>query len=117
MGFFDKITGKKENVDWSNAHLAKPIFYRKPEGEPFGTFALAEGAETILPKNPQNQYRYNEKPIAEWNISFVSITKKAVIGGSDYFSALKKLEKYTIDANEEAILVRGLSLKELERLL
>ena len=34
MGLFDKLKGKKETVDWSNAYTATPKFYGKPDGTP-----------------------------------------------------------------------------------
>lgn len=36
MGLFDKLKGKKETADWSNAYIATPNFYGKPDGTPFG---------------------------------------------------------------------------------
>ena len=42
MGLFDKLKGKKETVDWSNAYTATPKFYGKPDGTPFGAIALTE---------------------------------------------------------------------------
>mgnify|MGYP001624276704 FL=1 len=53
MGLFDKLKGKKESVDWSDAYNAVPKFYGKPDGSPFGAIALTEGTKTALPKNPQ----------------------------------------------------------------
>lgn len=46
----------------------------------------------------------------------VSTSKDAVIGDMDYFAALKKAEQYSLDANKNAILVKELSLAELESL-
>ena len=40
MGLFDKLKGKKESVDWSDAYNATPKFYGKPDGSPFGAIAL-----------------------------------------------------------------------------
>lgn len=117
MGFFDKLKGKKETIDWSKAHTAKPRFYGKPNGSPFGAIALTEGTETILPQNPQKEYKVDGMMVSEWKIVLVSTTKDAVIGAVDYFSALKKLEKYTLAVDKDNILVKGLSLKELETLI
>ena len=47
MGLFDKLKGKKETADWSNAYIATPNFYGKPDGTPFGAIALTEGTETV----------------------------------------------------------------------
>lgn len=47
---------------------------------------------------------------------FVSTTKDTIIGDADYFMALKNIEKYALDSKEDSILVKGLSLSELESL-
>lgn len=65
MGLFDRLKGKKETADWSNAYVATPKFYGKQDGTPFGAIALTEGTETILPKSPQNQYAVNGKAVSE----------------------------------------------------
>lgn len=116
MGLFDKLKGKKETADWSGAYIAAPKFYGKPDGTPFGAIALTEGTETVLPKLPQNEYRVDGKAVAEWRLVLVSTTKDTIIGDADYFTALKSIEKYVLDSNKDSILVKGLSLNELESL-
>ena len=37
-----------------------------------------------------------------------------MIGDSDYFCALAKLKNYVQDTNDDAVLIRALSLEELE---
>ena len=44
------------------------------------------------------------------------IIKDTIIGDADYFMALKNIEKYALDSKEDSILVKGLSLSELESL-
>lgn len=39
-----------------------------------------------------------------------------IIGDADYFIALKNIEKYLLDSKKESILVKGLTLSELESL-
>ena len=116
MGLFDKLKGKKESVDWSDAYNATPKFYGKPDGSPFGAIALTEGTKTVLPKNPQLEYIVDGKSVAEWKLVLVSISKDTIIGDVDYFVALKKVEQYSLDTNKNAILVKELSLVELESL-
>ena len=117
MGLFDKLKGKKESVDWSDAYNATPKFYGKPDGSPFGAIALTEGTKTVLPKNPQLEYKVDGKSVAEWKLVLVSTSKDAIIGDSDYFVALKKVEQYSLDTNKNAILIKELSLAELESLI
>ena len=116
MGLFDKLKGKKETLDWSNAYIAAPKFYKKPDGTPFGAIALTEGTETVLPKLPQNEYRVDNKVISEWKLVLVSTTKRTIIGDTDYFLALKNIERYTLASKKDSILVKELSLSELESL-
>ena len=116
MGLFDKIKGKRESVDWSDAYNATPKFYGKPDGSPFGAIALTEGTKTILPKEPQSEYKVDGKPISEWKLVLVSTSKNTIIGDSDYFVAMKRIEQYSLDTNKNTILVKELSLAELESL-
>ena len=116
MGIFDKFKGKKESVDWSDAYNATPKFYGKPDGSPFGAIALTEGTKTALPKNPQLEYKVDGKSVAEWKLVLVSTSKETIIGDADYFAALKKVEQYSLDTNKNTILVKELSLAELESL-
>lgn len=115
MGIFDKLKGKK-TVDWSNAYIATPKFYGKPDGTPFGTIVLTEGTETILPKTPQNEYRVDGKIVSEWKLVLVSTTKDTIVGDAYYFTALQNVEKYALDSKKDSVLVKGLSLSELESL-
>ncbi len=116
MGLFDKLKGKKDIVDWSDACNATPKFYGKPDGSPFGAIALTEGTKTALPKNPQLEYKVDGKSVVEWRLVLVSTSKDTIIGDIDYFYALKKIEQYSLDTNKNAILVKELSLAELESL-
>lgn len=116
MGLLDKLKRKIETKDWNAAYNAVPKFYGKPDGASFGAIALTEGTQTILPKSPQNKYRIDGEAVSEWRILLVSTTKDAMIGEADYFTALKCIEKYSLDANENSILVKGLSLSELKSL-
>ena len=114
MGLFDKFKKEKPAVDWSQAHAAEPKFYRGPDGVPFGAMALTEGAETILPTAPQQKYAVDGKPVSRWRMVVISTTKDAVLGDCEYSLALKKLSPYILDAKDDSVLVKGLSLSQLE---
>lgn len=114
MGLFSKFKKGTPSVDWSNAYTATPKFYEKPDGSPFGAIAITEGTETILPKAPKNEYAVDGKPVSDWKMILVSTTKNSIIGDRDYFIALKKLEKYALDSNPNTVLIKELSLEELE---
>ena len=55
--------------------------------------------------------------ITDYRLMLVSTTKDGVIGDIDYFVGLSKLDIYKLDETDDSILVRGLSLDELEGLI
>lgn len=117
MGLFSKFRKEKAAVDWSDAYIAAPKFYAKPDGSPFGALALTEGTKTILPKMPQSEYAVDGKPVTDWKVVLVSTTRDGIIGDCDYFEALRKLEKYIVDFNEKSVLIKELSLSKLETIM
>ena len=56
------------------------------------------------------------KTVENWRMMLISTTKDAIVGDADYQTALRNAEKYAVDRNQNSILVRGLSLAELEAL-
>ena len=114
MGLLSKLKKGKKTINWDKAYKATPKFYSKPDGHPFGAIALTEGTDSILPKAPQNEYTIDGKQITDWKIVLISTTKDSIIGDCDYFVAFNKLKNYMIDSNDNSVLIRGLSLKELE---
>lgn len=114
MGLLNKFKKEKKVINWDKAYKTTPKFYSDHDGYPFGAIALTEGTDTILPKTPQNEYAIDGKQITDWKIVLISTTKDSIIGDCDYFVAFNKLKDYIIDSNEHSLLIRGLSLKELE---
>ena len=114
MDLFKKLKKEKSPVDWSKAYTARLRFYAKPDGSPFGAIALTEGTETVLPKVPQNEYAVDGQQVLDWRLALISTTRDGFVGDCEYSEALEKLEKYMIDSSERNILIRALSLDELE---
>ncbi len=114
MGLFD-VFKKKEISNWDNAYKANPSFYSKPDGSPFCAFALTEGTDTILPKAPH--YAVEGQEVKEYKLMLVSTTKEGILGDCDYFEAITRLDAYKAAEDNERLLVRGLSLNELEEVL
>ena len=112
MGLFDKFK-KKETNDLENAYVGKPNFYYGKDGKPFGVFALTEGSLTSFPKNPRLFYKVDNTEVDEWKLMLVSTTNNGILGDIDYYDAIKKLMKYVIDENDNNILIKKLSLEEL----
>lgn len=116
MGLFDKFK-KKENNDWENAYVGNPNFYNDKNGKLFGAFALIEGTLTSFPKNPKLLYKVDNTEVDEWKIMAISTTNNEILGDIDYYDAIKKLMKYAIDENDNNILIKKLSLEELNEML
>ena len=116
MGLFDKFK-KKETNDWESAYVGKPNFYYGKDGKPFGVFVLTEGTLTSFSKNPRLFYKVDNTEVDEWKLMLVSTTNNGVLGDIDYYKAINKLMKYVIDEKDNNILIRGLSLKELNEVL
>lgn len=116
MGLFNKLK-KKENDEWENAYIGNPNFYKGKDGKPFGAFALTENTLTLLPKNPKTLYKIDDTEVDEWKLMLVSTTNNGALGDIDYYKAINKLMKYVIDEKDNNILIRGLSLKELNEVL
>lgn len=115
MGLFDKF--KKKNNDWENAYVGNPHFYNGKDVKPFGVFALTEGTLTVFPKNPRLLYKVDNAEVEKWKIMLVSTTNNGVLGDIDYYEAINKLMKFVIDEKDDNILIRGLSLEELNEVL
>ena len=121
------LDGKAQNIeeategytkeDWEWAYKADPRFYNNSEKVPFGVLALTEATRTVLPKEPKDQFLFQGNTISKWRIVLVSLTNDDVFGDSDYFEILSKLDRYILDSDKDSILVRGLTLKEMERLI
>ena len=116
MGLFNKFT-KKEKDDWKSAYMVNTNFYKGKDGKPFGAFALTENTIISLPKNPKALYKIDDTEVDEWKLMFVSTTNNGILGDIDYYKAINKLMKFVIDENDNNILIRGLSLKELNEVL
>ena len=116
MGLFSRNKKEKITSDWFDAYTASPKFYSKPDGTPFGAIALSENTKTALPKAPQSSYAIDSKPVTDWRLVLVVASQGGIIGDTDYFTALNKLEKYILDSNDSALLVKALSSDEIKSL-
>ena len=116
MGLFDKFK-KKENNDWENAYVGNPNFYNGKDGKAFGAFALTEDTLTSFPKNPRLLYKVDNTEVDEWKLVLVSTTNNGVLGDINYYEAINKLMKFVIDEKDNRMLIRGLSLEELNEML
>ena len=103
--------------DWSNAYVAAPRYYRKPDGSMLGALAVNEGIETILPTAPHLAYHPDGLQVNDWRLLLYSKTKQDVLGDVDFYDAMQILKDYLIDGNDEKVLLKALTLTELDALL
>lgn len=114
MSIFDRLKKGKKKELWDAAYEANPYFYEGEDVQPFGVFTLTEDTDTILSKDPRSEYNVEGERLETWKLIFVSITKDEVIGEMEYYEAIQLLKNYAADENRESILVRGLTLQEME---
>lgn len=114
---FNRYEG--ENADWTKAYVPVPRYYERPEGGVFGVLTINEGIETIMPKLPHKRYQAEGQPVTEWRILLYSKTRGDVIGDTDFYAAMRKLVmgKYIMDDNGENVLIKPLTLTELDALM
>ena len=116
MDQLDHIQNDAGSAPWDEAYRAKPQFYADKDGNAFCVFTLTEGTETILPKRPRFAVGGNELTI--YKLSLVSTTRDRVLSVNiSYFEALPKLEPYKLDEAADEILIRALTLAELEGII
>ncbi|MCW1465601.1 hypothetical protein OLR53_02625 [Campylobacter jejuni] len=68
-------------------------------------------------KKPWENFELDdEDKEAKWRLSFFSISKDEPLGYLEYKEALEKLQDFSLIQSEERILIRAMSLEELESL-
>lgn len=97
--------------------MGNPNFYKAKAGKSFCAFTLTENTLTSLPKNPKSLYKIDDTEVDGWKLMLVSTTNNGVLWDIDYYKAINKLMKFDIDEKDNNILIRGLSLKELNEVL
>ncbi len=113
----EEVSGGYTEADWEEAYKPEPKMFSMPDGEVFGGFALTEATRTVFPKDPNVKYANSDCPTSDWRVVFVSLTQNNVLGDSDFYRTLPKLEKFILDSNEESILLGGLNYKALEKMV
>lgn len=116
MGLFGKKQKEKDlNTLWQEAYKANPHVYEK-DGKIVVGLALTETTDSLFPLAAEKQWAINGKKIDRFFISMVSITKDSVLGTIEYGEAMKRLEPYFLAQKDGWVLIRGLSLDEMEAL-
>ena len=113
----EEVSGGYTEADWEEAYKPEPKMFSMPDGSVFGGFAISEATRTVFPKDPNVKYANSDHPTSDWRVVFVSLTHNTVLGDSDFYSTLPKLEKFILDSNEDSILLGGLNYKALEKMV
>ncbi len=102
---------------WSQAYEANPHVFELENGGLMVSFTFSETVDTILPVAPEIQYEIEGEAISLWALTFVSLTKDENLGFLEYHKALQRLHPYILETRGDYILIRGLSLAEMECVL
>ena len=113
----EEATGGYTAADWEEAYTAKAKMFSMPDGTEFGGFAITEATRTILPKDPRTKFAADTNNKQDWRMVLVSLSKDSVLGDRDYYELISGFDKFILDSRDDEILIRGLSLKELEKLM
>ena len=107
----------KPDDTWSEAYEANPHVFELEDGGLLVSFTLTETVDTIMPIAPETQYAIEGETISRWVIVFFSLSKDDNLGILEYHEALELLQPYIQETRGSNILVRGLSLEEMECIL
>ncbi len=102
---------------WSQAYQANPHVFELENGGLMVSFTFSETVDTILPAAPETLYEIEGETVSLWALTFVSLTKEENLGFLEYHKALQRLRPYILETRGDYLLIRGLSLAEMERVL
>jgi len=83
-------------------------------GYNFGAFTITHDLLQIFSLNPEEDYEVNPHTITDWRMLFMPNDQTLVY--ANYQKVLKVLTPYILDQEHDSILVRKLSLAELEKI-
>ena len=98
---------------WAEAYVAKPQCYAKEGKEPFLTFVITEGVNTILPMYPNESYKVGNGHFSDIRLTFVSTTKLGEVVDLPFFHCVPALSNYAVEIREPNVLIRGLNAAEM----
>lgn len=102
---------------WSQAYEANPHVFELENGGLMVSFPLSDTVDTILPVSPETLYEIEGEKVSLWALTFVRLTKEENLGFLEYHKALQRLQPYILETRGDYLLVRGLSLAEMESVL
>ncbi|HIZ83316.1 MAG TPA: DUF1851 domain-containing protein [Firmicutes bacterium] len=102
---------------WSQAYEANPHVFELENGGLMVSFTLSETVDTILPAAPETLYEIEGETVSLWALTFISLTKEENLGFLEYHKALQRLQPCILETRGDYLLLRGLSLAEMECVL
>ena len=116
MGLFDRITQKKQSGNMNDAVISTPHFYSKGDGSVFGSFALTESTETILPIDPRREYKVDGKTVNEWKMILISTSLNKIIAETDYYEIIEKMREDSL-IKDKTVVIKALTLEKMKELI
>ncbi len=104
------------SVEWGTAQVAEPVATQDSSHHTISAFRVVAGVPTILSLDPAEDFELNTDIIQAWQIVFES-SAGDVLGEADYFRTLEILQPYILDQQNGSLLIRGLSVSEIEQIL
>lgn len=103
--------------EWGTAEVANIMSAaNQASNQSFAVFTIKAGTDTIYSLKPDEDYEVNTNSIDGWKMIFLSDDEK-ILGDADYFTVIEQLKPYTLEQNNNSVLIRKLTSEELEKLL
>ncbi len=113
----DNSDNVRPDDKWSQAYEANPHVFELDNGGLMVSFTFSETVDTILPTAPETIYEIEGETVSLWALTFFSLTRDENLGFLEYHKALQRLQPYILETRDGCILIRGLSLAEMECVL
>ena len=102
---------------WSQAYEANPNVFELENGGLMVSFTFSETVDTILPVAPETLYEMEGETVSLWALTFFSLTQEENLGFLEYHKALHRLQPFILETRGDYLLIRGLSLAEMQCVL
>lgn len=103
--------------EWGTAEVANIMSAtNQASNQSFAAFTIKAGTDTIYSLKPDEDYEVNTNSIDGWKMIFLSENEE-VLGDADYFTVIEQLKPYTLEQNNNSVLVRKLTSEEFKKLL
>lgn len=100
---------------WNEAYEYMPKLYETSNGLNglIVNFTFSEDTDTILFKDPLENFKLEDDEEAEWRISFFSISENRPLGYLEYKEALEKLQDHTLMQSKKKNFNKGYEFRRV----